>query len=59
MIRQCPDPQFGGYQRKFPAMLVFNEIKSYYLRNRNQRAEIDLFLRLKVMKEIPHIVVFR
>ena len=54
-----PVPQFGGYQRKFPTLLVFNLTKSYYLRNRDKRAEVDLFLSLKVMKEIPHFVAFR
>ena len=58
MIWQWPVPQFGGHQRKFPSLLVFNTIESYCLRNRGQRAEIDLFLRLKVMKEIPRFVVF-
>ena len=54
-----PVPQFGEYQRKFPTLLVFNTTKSYYLRNRDKRAEVNLFLSLKVMKEIPHFVVFR
>ena len=59
MIWCWPVPQFGGYQRKFPTLLVFNTTKSYYLRNRDKRAEVNLFLSLKVMKEIPHFVVFR
>ena len=49
MIWYWPVPQFGGYQRKFPSLLVFIAIKSYYLRNRDQRAEIKLFPSLKVM----------
>ena len=59
MIWYWPVPQFGGYQRKFPTLLVFNTTKSYYLRNRDKRAEVDFFLSLKVMKEIPHFVAFR
>ena len=59
MIWYWPVPQFGGYQRKFPSLLVFNTTKFYYLRNKDKRAEIDLFLSLKVMKEIPLFVVFR
>ena len=59
MIWQWPVPQSGGYQRKFPSLLVFNTIESYCLRNRDQSAEINFFLRLKVMNEIPRFVVFR
>ena len=59
MIWYWPVPQFEGYQRKFPSLLVFDITKSYYLRKRDKRAEVDLFLSLKVMKEIPHFVVFK